>query len=178
MAKRPAEWPAILVDTREQLPWDFRGHVCELLGVTSATQRGTLATGDYALVEAPDLCRIERKSLGDFVASVTHEHERFMREMARLAAHPIRAVVVEGDLSQVVRSTRQASPHSVVASALKCTSDYGIPVVWANSRPWAEWQAAWLLRRAWERRTERPEWVATLALKTSELWPIPLDWSA
>ena len=148
----------VMVDTREQRPWTFDGDVLAQLraersaaAVEVVCERGTLDTGDYALVEAPEICRIERKSLGDFVGSVTHDHERFMREMARMRAYPIRAVVVEADLAQVVSATRQARPHSVVASALKCLTDFGVAVQWANCRAWAEWQAAWILRRAWEK---------------------------
>lgn len=152
MASKREAWPAITYDTREQRPWDFRGDVCARLGVTAAVSRGTLDTGDYALVEAPEYARIERKSLGDFVGSVTRDHPRFMREMKRLADYRVRAVIVEADLAMVVRETRQAAPHAVVASALKVMTDFGVPVVWANCRAWAEWQCAWILRRVWEKR--------------------------
>jgi len=166
----------VLVDTREQRPWAFDGSVMRLLreerssaAVEVVCERGTLDTGDYALVEAPELARIERKSLGDFVGSVTHDHARFMREMARMTAYPVRAVIVEADLAQVVSATRQARPHSVVASALKCTTDYGVTVAWANCRDWAEWQAAWMLRRAWEKHV-----AAAAAASTGAQ---ALDWS-
>lgn len=179
MAKKIETWPAVIIDTREQTPWTFTGPTCAQLGVSiSSTTRGTLCTGDYALAEAPDLCRIERKTLGDFCGSVTHDHERFLREIDRLAAFPIAAVIVEAGMEEVVRGTRQASPQSVIASALKIMADYRVPVIWGVSRPWAEYQGAWMLRRAWEKRAVPRTWLDRLVARSGELFAAALDWSA
>lgn len=175
--KKRVTWPAVLVDTREQRPYDFKGDLCAHFGVTIETQRGTLDTGDYALVEHPEIARIERKSLGDFVGSVTHDHDRFFREMERLADYPIAAVIVEGELGEIVSRTREAYPQSVVCSAMKIATDFRIPIIYAASRPWAEYHAAWMLRRAHEKRMEARPWVAKLAERLSQMLTPALDWS-
>lgn len=178
MKRKSAAWPAVLVDTREQRPWTFDGDICRTFEVSITTSRGTLDTGDYALADAPEIARIERKSLGDFVSSVTHEHDRFMREMERLASYPVACVMVEAELGEVVSRTREARPQSVVCSALKVCTDYRVPVIWGVSRPWAEWQAAWMLRRAWEKRALERSWLDRLVERTATLFAEALDWSA
>lgn len=56
---------------------------------------GTLVTGDYSVVGLEDHISIERKSLLDLVACVGRERDRFTKEIKRLLAYPVRAVVVE-----------------------------------------------------------------------------------
>lgn len=64
----------IKVDTREQIPLKFLDHI--------KTTVGTLKFGDYSLLENESLV-VERKSLGDFVSTVTAGNERFKREITR-----------------------------------------------------------------------------------------------
>lgn len=64
----------IKVDTREQLPLKFSEHI--------KTEIGILKFGDYSLLENENLV-IERKSLNDFVSTVTAGNERFRREIGR-----------------------------------------------------------------------------------------------
>ncbi len=78
----------ILVDTREQTPWEF----------AYPTLRGSLKTGDYSVQGLENVVSLERKSLGDLVQSVTWERERFIREVERLATFPVRAIVVEAHM--------------------------------------------------------------------------------
>jgi len=81
-----------IIDSREQLPLNLS---------PLRTALGTLATGDYALLASPDVCRVERKSLPDLVACVGSERERFDREVARLLAYPVRILVVEATWQQI-----------------------------------------------------------------------------
>lgn len=64
----------IIIDTREQLPLKFTGH---------ETVRRKLDEGDYNIHELEDKLVIERKSLADFYASITSDHQRFKREILR-----------------------------------------------------------------------------------------------
>lgn len=76
----------ILRDNREQKPWDF-----DRLPVN--TQDVTISTGDYTLVEFCDHDEeqdtynpnysIERKAGNDLVNSITHNSDRFLREIKR-----------------------------------------------------------------------------------------------
>ncbi len=81
------EFVTAIVDTREQLPLDLS---------PLRVQTGTLDTGDYALAAAPDLIRLERKSLDDLLGCVGRERERFDREVMRLLAFPVREMKRQG----------------------------------------------------------------------------------
>jgi len=133
----------ILVDTREQTPWEF----------AYPTLRGSLKTGDYSVQGLEDVVSLERKSLGDLVQSVTWERERFIREVERLATFPVRAIVVEAHMGDVTRGLyrTRATPQSVIASTLAISAEHHVPVIWAGDRTNAQWCAVWLLRRAWSR---------------------------
>ena len=75
-----------LVDSREQRPLNL-----EPLRYEAAT----LTTGDYTIKGLEHVVAIERKSEGDLLACVGRERERFDREIQRLMAFPVRALVVE-----------------------------------------------------------------------------------
>ena len=79
----------VTIDTREQTPWTFPAwvRVC----------RGTLPTGDYAL--AGDAWAVERKTLDDFLGTVSTGWERFLREIERMNGWRAKAIIVEADFS-------------------------------------------------------------------------------
>ena len=86
----------IIRDTREQDGFTFIDGFDPAPIVTD----GTLATGDYSLAgfEAAGIT-VERKSLQDLVGVLGHGRERFERELARMRAYAVAAVVVEAPLS-------------------------------------------------------------------------------
>lgn len=130
----------VVVDTREQRPWSFPD-------LQTVVQK--LDAGDYSFRGGESSCAIERKSLDDYVQSVTHGRERFMREIDRLAGLDNAAVLVEADPSDLWRESYQsrATPQSLWASALAITSDHGVPVLFCGGRKHAQWSCLWLLRR-------------------------------
>ena len=81
----------VIVDSREQAPFPFRGPRYE--GVT--VEVGGLTVGDYSLAGLADRVAVERKSLPDLVMCLGRERERFERELARGAALDAFCVVVE-----------------------------------------------------------------------------------
>lgn len=132
---------AIVVDTREQAIPPFPPEV--------TVQRGTLDTGDYTTELLHDIARIERKSLGDLVGSLTHDRERFMREVERLRSFPFRLVIVEGDLGDVIegRYRSKASPNSIVGSVCSLLARSALPVLFAHDAPTCGRMIAGILRR-------------------------------
>lgn len=86
---------AIIVDSREQRPWEFPEWV--------KTRVRALPFGDYAL-EGDGRFAIERKSLDDFVGTVFSGWERFKRELERMAAAGCvaRIIIVEADFCQLM----------------------------------------------------------------------------
>lgn len=81
----------IVIDTREQTPWAFDPSKV-------STKIGTIKTGDYA-IEGDSFFGIERKSLDDFLGTVSTGWERFLREIERMnqAAWSAKIIIVEGD---------------------------------------------------------------------------------
>lgn len=83
----------IVIDTREQTPWSFDPG-------QARTFVNTLKTGDYALVGDGDFA-IERKSLDDFLGTVSSGWERFLREIGRMDSFVAKVIIVEGDYESV-----------------------------------------------------------------------------
>ncbi|MCK9326569.1 MAG: hypothetical protein M0P69_13845 [Bacteroidales bacterium] len=84
----------IIIDTREQTPWAFDAG-------NAQTEIGTIKTGDYALFGDADNFAIERKSLNDFLGTISSGWERFMREIGRMDNFVAKVIIVEGDYEQV-----------------------------------------------------------------------------
>ena len=83
----------ITIDTREQTPWAFDPQY--------ATCRiGTLKTADYALTGDTGF-GIERKTLDDFLGTVSSGWGRFQREIERMETWPAKVIIVEGDFEDV-----------------------------------------------------------------------------
>ena len=92
---------------------------------------------------------IERKSLPDLLACCGRERERFDREVQRLLAYPVRALVVEASWQDIEagdwrsRLTHQAGRHVAGQWMVR-----GLPVVMAGDRRMAGIIVAGMLRRA------------------------------
>lgn len=79
----------IVIDTREQCPWSFDPAQVDAF-------IGTLKTGDYAL-EGDDRFAIERKSLDDFLGTISSGWPRFCRELNRMSDFVAKVIIVEGN---------------------------------------------------------------------------------
>lgn len=146
----------VWVDPREKKPYHGRPLTFEL---------NTLDTGDYALACAPDLLRIERKELSDFVACCGAERERFMREMTRMKAFAIPIVLVETTWEQLAAGEwrSQTTPASVLGTAVGLLAD-GINVICGGDRLQSEDLCKRILYTAARRRwREAREWVKALS---------------
>lgn len=85
----------IVIDEREQQPWSFRD--------MARTVRGTLPAGDYAL-RGDFTFAIERKSIDDFVGTLSSGWARFRRELERMQRldFPARIIIVEASWIQIL----------------------------------------------------------------------------
>jgi len=81
----------LTIDSREQRPWAWLPSEVE-------PTVATLRTGDYAITGDHGFA-IERKSLDDFLGTISGGWDRFTREMWRMAGWPARVVIVEADLA-------------------------------------------------------------------------------
>ena len=90
--------PTILVDTREQRPYQFPRQVV-----------ATLPTGDYSLVVKSAAGTqqhgivVERKTKEDLFSSLGQRRARFEREMQRMAGYDYAALVIEATLDDLLR---------------------------------------------------------------------------
>jgi ERCC4-type nuclease len=131
----------VLVDSREQAPWQFHSIFTDTPGkppkpLVVRTRVATLRTGDYSIEKAhaaaqghpgtPHACAIERKSLADLWGTLGAGRERFERELQRLSQLDRAAVIVEsswleilgnapGHPAELSRLTRKAVLHSIIA---------------------------------------------------------------
>jgi ERCC4-type nuclease len=123
----------ILVDTREQLPLEISA--CQ-------TATATLPTGDYGLAglsgesDAADRLVIwERKSLPDLIGSLTSGHERFYREIERMAEFNYAVLMVEAVEDQIrMGEFRSGVNVAAVLGMIERIRQNGIHVVYCADR--------------------------------------------
>ena len=128
-----------LVDTREQRPLYLPG-IC--------TEPASLATGDYSLRGAEAAVAIERKSLEDLVACCGRERERFEREVQRLLAYPVRAVVIEANWEDIeLANWRGRLNAKQVGASLVSWQVRGLPIIMAGHPERAGRLVSAMLRR-------------------------------
>lgn len=123
------EKPTIVVDTREQLPYEFPAHA-------AYTVRRALPAGDYSLAGREREVAVERKSLDDLVHTVIRERERFRNELKLLQGYWHACIVVEGNLDDVFSGGYRsgAHPNSILGATLSIIVDYSIPVYFCSNR--------------------------------------------
>ena len=140
---RPERVTAV-VDTREQQPLDL---------TPLRTITGTLATGDYSIAGLEHVVGIERKSLTDLLACVGQERERFDREVQRLLAYPVRALIVEASWQDIEQGEwrSEVRPQAALGSLLGWIAS-GLPIVMAGDHHRAGRYVSRLLFTAARRR--------------------------
>jgi DNA excision repair protein ERCC-4 len=139
--------PAILIDTREQLP----------LPISYPHERGTLTSGDYSFIGAEHLFSIERKSIPDLIQSLTTERARFLRELERLRGFHFARLLVIGSEADILtgRYRSGANPKAMIHSLYSIEAKF-LPVTFAPSAEagarlverWAFWFARSLIQAA------------------------------
>lgn len=98
----------VVIDTREQLPWDFAGIKAD------ASQGGPpdgcvvvpavvscLPAGDYSIHGYGGRVAVERKSKADLFGTIGQGRDRFIRELERLSELESASVIVEAEISEI-----------------------------------------------------------------------------
>lgn len=119
----------VCVDTREQAAFHFLN--CDPWPLIALNHIG-LETGDYSILGFESRITIERKSISDLLGSITAERDRFEREFERLNQFESASVVVEGELSDVLR-------HAKENTELKLQSITGTFDAWRIRYPRVHW---------------------------------------
>jgi|SRR5262245_15598068 len=122
----------IVVDTREQEPYEFKG---------LAVVRKTLTTGDYSIVGFEKRIIVERKNKLDAWQCAGSERARFERCLERMTAYERRAVVIDCDqweLSERPSMVERVVPATVINSYISWSVKYNFQLYWCHNRSWAE----------------------------------------
>jgi len=97
--------PTLLVDSREQNPFNFS----RFKGWFAGVEKKALPLGDYSVAGLEDICVVERKDLSDLVHSSTVDRKAFIDRLRLMARYPHRLLVVTSTLSQVKSPFAHAS---------------------------------------------------------------------
>lgn len=137
----------ILIDTREQAPLLF-GEV--------PTERATLPVGDYSAAGVTDLVALERKRVGELAVCCGIDRERFIAQVDRLRAFPVRGLVIEGDLARLASGGYRSRirPASVVGTLVALSVDLRLPIWFAGDARGAAEIVFRILRRVVEHADE------------------------
>ena len=150
----------VVIDTREQRPWDFRTFVADSKQknrpLIIRTERNALKTGDYSIKGMEDRVTIERKSHSDAWGTFTRERDRFERELERMAEMEFAAIVIECDEESLLcnrPAESRANPKTIYRSLIAWEQRYGVHVRFCPTVSWAERTCFRYLERFWKDNT-------------------------
>ena len=158
--------PVVLVDTREKRPLVFS----HLDAVPC-----TLQTGDYSIKGYETDFAVERKSIPDLVRSLTHDRERFEKELQRLVGIGSRGfcrLLIVGTKCELLHelSMRKTTQNAIIGSLAAIDSD-GVPVVWVpkpkKAAEWLESCAVYFYNRKRKQHSmpyKSPDWARAAVL--------------
>lgn len=117
--------PVILVDTREQNPFDFSCFEGWFAGI----ERKSLKLGDYSVAGLEDVCIVERKDLSDLVHSLTAERAVFVNRLRLMVRYPHRLLVITAPMSQVKSPYAHSgvSPNRITQSLIAVLAGLQVP---------------------------------------------------
>jgi ERCC4-type nuclease len=145
----------LIIDTREQTPWEFDALPSDF--VINTVQTDKLDAGDYTIVgydlPGPDGIIIERKrGLNEINTNFGAQWDRFMRECERLSEYGSAHIIVEDDLSAAFDryTEKYTGVNYPPAFFLKRTAQiqlrYGVQVHYASNRRYAQYLASYLFQ--------------------------------
>lgn len=155
----------VIVDSNEQVPWQFRTiDVADHKGMSALvvhTEVRKLKTGDYSIAGLEDRVTIERKSISDALGTFTAGRERFERELERMKEMDYGAIYIEGKpeaMARHIRSEgRRVKMKSIMGSLRAWRQRYGVHTLWCLNRHEAERECIADLRQYWNDRIEAEE---------------------
>ena len=119
--------PTVLVDTREQNPFNFS----RFDGWFTGVEKKALKLGDYSIDGLEELCIVERKDLSDLVHSCTAERPAFISRLRRMSTYPQRLLVITAPLSTVksLYPFSNANPNRIMQSLVAMLAGWNVPFV-------------------------------------------------
>ena len=128
--------PVIVVDTREQNPFDFS----RFDGWFAGIERRALKLGDYSVAGLEDDCVVERKDLADLVHSLTTNRSVFVNRLRLMSRYSHRLLVITAALSEVKSPYACAggNPNRITQSLIAVLAGLGIPVLCSETHELGE----------------------------------------
>lgn len=132
----------ILVDTQEHLPYKFQ----DLVRIAGTTAQ-SLSAGDYAIAEAPEIFRVERRhveELNTIFSNPSDNRLRFLRSLEPLLIFPHRFLVIEGTIQYSKDGGRLGQYHKngMMDFLDSLIARYGFKIIYSDSREEAEERVA------------------------------------
>ncbi|OGR89729.1 MAG: hypothetical protein A2992_06435 [Elusimicrobia bacterium RIFCSPLOWO2_01_FULL_59_12] len=145
MAGKSIEPPVIVIDSREQRPYDFPGAIVK--GIPS---------GDYSLLGFENQVAVERKSKEDAYASLGAGRVRFEKELERLSKLDYAAIVIESTLEEFLEAPAftRMNPKAAVNSIIAWSVKYRVCVFFAGNRRLGRNLTLRLLEKFWKYNRE------------------------
>ena len=144
----------VLVDTKEQQPWEFT-QSSQIL-----TKSYKIKTGDYTIEGLENILCIERKkSVAEFAQNINQS--RFTKELIRMEEFPHRFILLEFDFRHIDNFPMELPPK--IRKRIKVTSQYimkriseiqinnRIDVIPCGNRTYAEYVSANIIKRVYEK---------------------------
>jgi ERCC4-type nuclease len=128
--------PVILVDTREQNPFDFS----RFEGWFAGIEKRALKLGDYSVAGLEDHGVVERKDLADLVHSLTTERSVFVNRLRLMSRYSHRLLVITASLSEVKSPYTGAggSPNRITQSLIAALAGLQVPFLCSETHELGE----------------------------------------
>lgn len=149
----------IIVDTREQHPWEFKYH-------TKANQK--LDTGDYSIQGLEDILCIERKNgIAELANNMTEK--RFKDVIDRMSQYKHAYILIECNYDQMMNypigsdvpkklwSKIKISPAFIMKFVTELSIYHNIHVIFCGSATWAEKTALSIMKRVYDKYVTNQE---------------------
>lgn len=164
---------SIIIDTREQAPFQFQNFIADSIHrvqISSSpdvysipslyipTEVSGLKTGDYSIPGFESEIAVERKSLTDLYGTIGSGRNRFVRELERLSAMKVAAVVIESNMDYAMKyppANSRLPPKAVFRSINAWEQEF--PTIhwhWMSDKSFAEHKTFRILERFWKKRQE------------------------
>ncbi len=128
--------PVILVDTREQNPFDFS----RFEGWFAGIEKRALKLADYSIAGLEEHCVVERKDLADLVHSLTTARSVFVDRLRLMSRYRQRLLVITASLSEVKSpyAGLGGSPNRIIQSLIAVLAGIGIPFLCSDTHELGE----------------------------------------
>lgn len=140
--------PIVLVNTREQIPFEFTNHSNWI----ADTKRQKFGAGDYSVVGMDNLLALERKTLTDLITTLMQHRKRFFKLCEKLAKYRWRALLIEATYEDIKSPyydlNTQDHSNAISGSLDALEARFGIPAIYTlrNYSLAEEKAAGWLSR--------------------------------